>query len=149
MMNNISQKAFKSVLALPSMQVSRGARTFRISVFSSHCRAINWLCCVKSVVFPLKIHISMFFYLSRFWIVLYFVLWLYFPCTDAVYTERYMGKPSENSDSYKVNIMQISLITIIFLNCYRFVTWDMSWTDIFLLPNRIPLWRPEQRTSLK
>lgn len=25
---------------------------------------------------------------------------------DAVYTERYMGRPSENSDSYKVNLTQ-------------------------------------------
>lgn len=33
-----------------------------------------------------------------------------FSSTDAVYTERYMGKPTENSDSYKVNIIQISCV---------------------------------------
>lgn len=47
---------------------------------------------------------------------------------DAVYTERYMGKPSENSDSYKVsptqaNLMAVFLFTWIFL---QFWTWKIS-----------------------
>lgn len=32
---------------------------------------------------------------------------------DAVYTERYMGKPSENSDSYKVNLTQADLMAAV------------------------------------
>lgn len=32
---------------------------------------------------------------------------------DAVYTERYMGKPSENSDSYKVNLTQADLAAVV------------------------------------
>lgn len=32
------------------------------------------------------------------------VITLKFSFADAVYTERYMGTPTENSDSYKVNI---------------------------------------------
>lgn len=34
-----------------------------------------------------------------------------FSFADAVYTERYMGTPTENSDSYKVSITQASWIT--------------------------------------
>lgn len=29
---------------------------------------------------------------------------------DAVYTERYMGNPKENSDFYKVNFTQITIL---------------------------------------
>lgn len=40
-----------------------------------------------------------------------------FTFVDAVYTERYMGKPTENSDSYKVSIITVGSITIILSNC--------------------------------
>ena len=70
-----------------------------------------------------------------------------FSFTDAVYTERYMGKPSENSDAYIVNITQITSITIIVSYYCSFLTWYIITCDISVLFHRTPRWRPEQRIS--
>lgn len=39
-----------------------------------------------------------------------------FPFTDAVYTERYMGMPNENTDSYQVNNTQVELYLLHIIN---------------------------------
>lgn len=42
----------------------------------------------------------------KYWVVLHNCELIRICFADAVYTERYMGTPSENSDSYKVSITQ-------------------------------------------
>lgn len=37
---------------------------------------------------------------------------------DAVYTERYMGKPSENSDAYKVSLALADLMAVFLFACF-------------------------------
>lgn len=65
---------------------------------------------------------------------------LFFP-PDAVYTERYMGTPTENSDSYKVSSTQAETSSYL---CHLTSAF-LNWFEPCGL-NRTPPWQPEPRT---